>query len=163
MPTEFIFVHIGRDARIVELPLPAGRTGAALYAALLTTGLLDDENLRIFIDEEDNEVMKDCEEEHKGLKHGCRIHLNHCKRIEVRVHYLEKTAERKFAPGTRVRTIKQWATREFHIDSKDAPEHILQVCDSKERPSSDTPLSTLLRNCGCDVCFDLVPEKRVEG
>jgi hypothetical protein len=78
MSTEIMFVHISRDSRIVELPLPATRTGAALYAALLTAGLLEDENLRIFIDEGEDEVMKDCEEERKGLKHGCRVHLNHC-------------------------------------------------------------------------------------
>ena len=42
-------------------------------------------------------------------------------------------------------------------------EHVLQICNSKERPSSDTPLAALAHGCGCNVCFDLVPEKRVEG
>jgi len=163
MSTEVIFVHIGRDSRIVELPLPEHRTEAALYSALMAAGLLDEENLLVFVNEAEEEILKDREHEIQGLKHGCRVHVSHCKRIDVTVHYLEKTAERKFAPGARVRAVKHWATHEFRIDPKDAPEHVLQICNSKERPSSDTPLSALLRDRRCSVCFDLVPEKRVEG
>jgi hypothetical protein len=163
MSNEVMFIYVSGDSRIVELSLPEGRSESALYSALMAAGLLGDEKLCVFVDEVEEEVLKDREHEVMGLKHGCRVHLSHCKRIEVMVHYLEKTAERKFAPGIRVRAVKQWATQEFHIDPKDAPEHVLQICNSKERPSSDTSLCTLLRDCGCNVCFDLVPEKRVEG
>jgi hypothetical protein len=58
--------------------------------------------------------------------------------------------------------VKAWAVREFHLDHKDAAEHVLQLCESAERPSGDTPLHTLLHG-GCALCFNLVPEKRVEG
>jgi len=163
MSNEVMFVQAGHDSKIVEIPIPEKRTESALIAALVAAGLLNDENLRVFVDDAEDEVLKDREAEIKGLKHGCRIHLSHCKRIDVTVHYQEKTAERKFAPGVRVKAVKQWATREFHIDPKDAPEHVLQICNSKERPSSDTPLAVLAHGCGCNVCFDLVPEKRVEG
>jgi hypothetical protein len=163
MSHEVMFIHIGPGSRIVELPVPEHRTEAALYSALKAAELLAEESLLIFIDEAEEDIQRDRDHEVHGLKHGCRIHVSHCKRVEVTVHYLEKTAERKFAPGTRVRAVKQWATHEFHVDPKDAPEHVLQICNSKERPSSDTPLSALVHDRHCGVCFDLVPEKRVEG
>ena len=66
-------------------------------------------------------------------------------------------------PGARVRAVKEWAVRKFKMDPKDAADHVLQVCKSTARPASDTPLHQLLHGHDCALCFDLVPEKRVEG
>jgi hypothetical protein len=49
------------------------------------------------------------------------------------------------------------------MDPKDAAEHVLQLCNSTDRPPSDTPLHQLVHGPHCALCFDLVPEKRVEG
>jgi hypothetical protein len=49
------------------------------------------------------------------------------------------------------------------LSPKDAAEHVLQLCNSTERPPSDTPLHQLVQGHACELCFDLVPEKRVEG
>ena len=59
--------------------------------------------------------------------------------------------------------MKEWAARTFKMDPKDAAEHVLQICKSTERPASNTPLQQLVQGHTCAVCFDLVPEKRVEG
>jgi hypothetical protein len=40
---------------------------------------------------------------------------------------------------------------------------VLQICNSADRPPSDTPLHQLVHGHDCSLCFDLVPEKRVEG
>jgi hypothetical protein len=65
--------------------------------------------------------------------------------------------------GTRVRKVKEWAVHELKINPTDAGEHILQLCNSTKQPPADTPLSELTDGRTCAVCFDLVPEKRVEG
>jgi hypothetical protein len=161
MTEEILFIQVQGNPKIIELPLPAKRTEAELHSAVAK--LLAEEGLRIFIDEMEDEVRRDREVVEPRIKHGTRIHVTRHERIEVTVHYLEKTAERRFGPGTRVRTVKDWAAREFHISPKDSAEHVLQLCNSKERPPSDTPLHALARGCGAAVCFDLVPEKRVEG
>ena len=49
------------------------------------------------------------------------------------------------------------------LNPKDAAEHVLQLCNSTKRPPSDTRLNELVQRHECAVCFDLVPEKRVEG
>jgi hypothetical protein len=91
------------------------------------------------------------------------VHVTRCHRIKTTVHFLEKTAEHEFPPGARVRAVKEWAARIFKLDPKDAAEHVLQLCNATERPPSDTPLHQLVHGLSCDLCFDLVPEKRVEG
>jgi hypothetical protein len=51
----------------------------------------------------------------------------------------------------------------FGLNPKDAAEHVLQLCGSTKRPVTDTPLNELLAKHECALCFDLIPEKRVEG
>jgi len=79
------------------------------------------------------------------------------------VHYLDRTIEHAFPPGARVRTVKAWAVHKLKISPTDAAEHVLQLCNSTDRPAGDTPLHELVTGHDCAVCFDFVPEKRVEG
>jgi hypothetical protein len=51
----------------------------------------------------------------------------------------------------------------FGLSPKDAAEHVLQLCDSADHPPTDTLLHQLLSGHACALCFDPVPEKRVEG
>jgi hypothetical protein len=117
----------------------------------------------VFVDDAEEHV---CGERHApvpGLKHGGRVHVCRCRRIATTVHFLDKTTEHLFPPGVRVRAVKAWAVHHFGMDPKDAAEHVLQICNSADRPASDTPLQQLVEGHHCKVCFDLVPEKRVEG
>jgi hypothetical protein len=59
--------------------------------------------------------------------------------------------------------VKEWAVHKFELNPKDAAEHVLQLCQSTDRPSTDTPLLQLVGDHACTLCFDLVPDKRVEG
>ena len=59
--------------------------------------------------------------------------------------------------------MKERAVHKFELSPKDAAEHVLQLCQSTDRPASDTPLFQLAGDHGCAVCFDLVPDTRVEG
>lgn len=52
---------------------------------------------------------------------------------------------------------------QFSLNAKDAGEHVLQICKTDKQPATDTPLSELVTGHECNLCFNLVPEKRVEG
>lgn len=158
-----LFVQTQGDSRIIEIIVPENVTQAELSNALLTAGVPISPELFVFIDEAEEHIDRESDSTVSGIRHGGRVHVTHCQRIGVTVNYLNNTIERKFPPGARVRSVKRWAVREFHIDHKDAAEHVLQICNSNERPTSDTPLHALIRGHDYVVCFDLVPEKRVEG
>ena len=161
MITTFIQVH-GRSG-ILEVELSDTTTLGELFDTLAAFDVNVDAETFIFVDEAEEHEQGQSHDRIGGLKRGSRIHVSQCKRITTCVNFLDKTADKEFPPGTRIRAVKAWAVREFHMDPKDAAEHVLQICKSTERPSSDTPLLQLVHGHGCTLCFDLVPEKRVEG
>jgi hypothetical protein len=163
MSNEILFVHLEGKAEIVEVPMPERVVESEIYMALEVAGLLGSDEVFVFVDEAEEHISRDCHDPAPGTKHGVRIHITRHRRIEVKVHFLEKTIERAFSPGARVRKVKEWAAKEFHVSHKDAAEHVLQICHSSVRPVSDTPLHALLHDRSCSICFDFVPEKRVEG
>lgn len=163
MSQSTLFVQVQGDARIIEVAVAENATASELHSALSSAGVLASLDLLVFIDEAEDHVPRESDCPVSNLRHGARVHVTRCRRIKTSVHFLEKTAERGFPPGARVRSVKTWAVHEYHLDHKDAAEHVLQICNSKERPASDTPLHTLVEGVECALCFDLVPEKRVEG
>jgi hypothetical protein len=158
-----VFIQAHGRPGILEAELSQTATLGELHDALTALGITIDGETFIFIDDAEEQAQGPRHEPLPGLKHGCRIHVSHCRRIKTTANFLNKTAEREFPPGARVRAVKEWAVHKFEMNSKDAAEHVLQVCNSTERPVSDTPLHQLVHGHGCAVCFDLVPEKRVEG
>jgi hypothetical protein len=155
----FIQRHGSPDAEEVEIALSA--PFAELITASKASGIRED--VLIFVDECEVPIGKEVLVEHSGAKHGSRVHVSHCRHVEVTVHYQEKTEMHRFAPGTKVHRVKQWAVHTFKLAETDATEHVLQICGGTGRPAGDTPLHTLLAHGSCALCFDLVPEKRVEG
>ncbi len=163
MPKLTLFVQEHGQPTIREVLVEETITSRGLYAALITAGLVLTDDALLFLDEADSPLDLKEDEPVGPLHHGHRIHVCRCRHIEVTVNYLEQQAHHPFGPSRRVRAVKAWATKEFGLDHKDAVEHVLQLCNSTERPTSDTPLHTLLQGQECRLCFDLVPEKRVEG
>ena len=158
-----LFIQIHEQPGIVEIDVAEAVTERELHGHLSTAGIAVSSETFVFIDECEMPLDRDSDTPVKELRHGSRVHITRCRRIATTVHFMEKTIERQFAPGARVRAVKAWAAHEFHLDHKDAAEHVLQICKSTSRPPSDTPLHALLHGHACAVCFDLVPEKRVEG
>lgn len=158
-----IFIQIHGESGLREAELPEAATVGELHTALASLGVKVEAGTFIFIDEADQPVEGERHQHLPPLKRGCRVHVSRCKRIATTVHYLDKAAEHTFPPGARVRAVKAWAVEKFRLSPKDAAEHVLQLCKSTERPSSDTPLHQLVHGHDCALCFDLVPEKRVEG
>jgi len=161
--TTIVFIQVQGKKGLVEAQLPPNATHDHLHAGLADSGIALDEDTFIFIDDEDEPLGGEHQEPLPKIKRGSRIHITKCRKIKVTAHYLDKTEERTFAPGARVKKVKAWAVDKFKLDHHDAAEHVLQVCDSTDRPPTDTPLQELTKVPVCSVCFDLVPEKRVEG
>lgn len=158
-----LFIQVQGESQVVEVAVAEGLTGLDLHNALASVSVAAGPDVFIFVDEHEDHVLREVDIIEFGLKHGARVHVAHCHRITTTVHYNGRTVEHAFPPGTRVRNVKKWTAREFHIDHKDAAEHVLQFCKSTKQPPSDTPIHALTHDRECTVCFDLVPEKRVEG
>jgi len=158
-----IFIQVQGRPGILESELSEAATLGELHDALALLGIPVDAETFVFIDEAEEHQRGERHHPVNGLKHGARVHVSRCRRIKTTVHYLERTAEHEFAPGRRVRAVKEWAVHTFKLSPTDAAEHVLQICNSTKRPASDTPLHELVEGYGCQLCFDLVPEKRVEG
>jgi hypothetical protein len=158
-----VFLQVHGHPGILEAELSEAATMGELHDVLAAANVRVDAETFIFVDEGEQNQRGDVQQLLKGVKHGSRIHVTRCKRVKTTVHFLEKTAEHEFPPGARVRTVKEWAVHAFKMNPKDAAEHVLQICNSTKRPSTDTPLNELVEGRGCAICFDLVPEKRVEG
>lgn len=158
-----VFIQAHGQPGVVEAELAIAATLGELQNTLAANGIGVDTETVIFVDEAEEHLQGERHHPVPGLKHGSRIHVGRCKKIAVMVHFHDKTEEQNFPPGARVRAVKEWAVRKFKMDPKDAADHVLQVCKSTARPASDTPLHQLLHGHDCALCFDLVPEKRVEG
>jgi hypothetical protein len=162
MPKLTLFVQTQGEPNIVEVAVNENLTESELHNALLGAGIKIGPDQFVFIDEAEEHISSEGKRPTE-VKQGTRVYVARCRRIKTTVNYLERTIERDFAAGTRVRSVKKWAMKEFELEKKDAAEHVLQLCKSKERPSSDTPLLALVQGNNCVLCFDLVPEIRVEG
>lgn len=158
--TVFIQVH-GRPG-LIEAEVSEAATLHDIHDLLRASGVPTDA-IYLFIDEAEEPHKADAHGRIAGLKHGCRIHATHCRRINVTVNFAGRSVEREFAPGVRVHVVKKWAVHEFGMAPQDAAEHVLQICGSTTRPTSDTPLNELVAGASCALSFDLVPETRVEG
>lgn len=163
MSKPIIFIQVHGRPGILEAELSEAATLGELQDALRGVGVALDADTFIFIDESEHHEEGERSRRVEAIKHGARVHVCRCKRIKTTVHFLNQSAEREFQPGARVRRVKEWAVHTFHLSPKDAAEHVLQICNSTKRPTSDTPLHELVEGHKCAVCFDLVPEKRVEG
>lgn len=158
-----ITVFFSGQGDLVEGVLGSTATIRELHEALAKAGIDVDKDTHIFLGDADEPLSKNLGYVLRDLKDGSRVHVTRCRRVATIVNYLEHSDEHRFSPGTRVRAVKEWVVRKFKIDPKDAAEHVLQLCNSTKRPSSDTTLQELTDNHTCAVCFDFVPEKRVEG
>lgn len=163
MSNKVIFIQVHERPGVIEAEVVEFATLGDIHKALEAAGVLVDAERFIFLDEAEEPLIGEHGQIVGDLRHGSRLHVSRCKRIKTTVHFLERTAEREFPPGARVRAVKAWAAHTFKIAPKDAAEHVLQICKSTQRPAPDTPLHELVHGKPCTLCFDFVPEKRVEG
>lgn len=158
-----VFIAVQGHDRLIEVDLPANASIEFIHASVKEAGIEIDEGFILFHDEDDDPIEWHGHKRPPHVKQGAKLHLAKCRKIDVTIHYLEQTKRHSFAPGTRVRRVKAWAVDHFKLAERDAAEHVLQVCGSTDRPPTDTPLHKLAKHGRCELCFDLVPDVRVEG
>ncbi|MCZ7600609.1 MAG: hypothetical protein M5U09_26750 [Gammaproteobacteria bacterium] len=100
-----------------------------------------------------------------GIVHRGRVHVHRCRRVAVSVNFNGDTTGEDFPPSATVGRVKKWAVskKAFNLQSVDATEHVLQMCNSSTRPDEDVHIGTLVTAPDCRLCFDLVAKQRVEG
>lgn len=133
-----------------------------LGSAFTETGAAADEFIFLLEDSE-RELASDKSLKELGIKNRERIHISRCRKVKVSVNFNGREIADAFPPSRTVAKVKRWADKQFDIDGVDATEHALQICGTAKRPDDDTHLGALVRRPNCQVCFDLVPKKRVEG
>lgn len=94
---------------------------------------------------------------------GVKAHLHRCHRISVTITFNGRPVKQDFGPGTTIARVKNWAARQFGMSLEDAGEHVLQISGTQNQPSPSTHLGTLVTCPVCQIAFDLVPEKRIQG
>src|SRR5688572_28953502 len=117
MSKSTIFIQGESGVTEAEISLPA--TVHDLHQVFKAQGI-DVSGLDIFVDEAESAVPHEAKSAIEGLKHGSRVHVTRCKKIQVTVHYVERTLEHAFPPGVRVRAVKEWAVHQFMIKPTDA-------------------------------------------
>ena len=92
------------------------------------------------------------------------VHVHRCRSVVVTVTFNGVSKGHEFVPGTTIAAVKKWAAiTEFGMKPADTAEHVLQFAGSAERPEPDTHIGALVSCPDCNISFDLVPHKRVEG
>jgi hypothetical protein len=131
------------------------------YASRLSVQM--DGEMAMFLEDHEESLDDAATLESLVGKHGVRLHVHRCRRIEVKVTYSGRTVEHGFGPGATVGTVKRWAAKELGIPKEDAAELILQIAGTQEQPDADVHIGTLAACPACAVAFDLVPSTRIQG
>ena len=134
----------------------------AVFAEIIVAGTGVTE-LIFLLEDSEHELPFDKPIKNIGIKHRGRIHIHRCRKIKVSVSFNGKEIDDAFPPSRTIAKVKHWADKEFGIEGVDATEHALQISGTAKRPDEDTHLGALVRRPNCQICFDLVPKKRVEG
>src|SRR5579871_4975330 len=108
MSKTILFIQAQGRPGAVEIELAAGASVGDLHAALAAAGIPVDAGTTVFLDEAE-EPLGGPHEQLPDVKRGSRVHVCRCHRVCCTAHYLDKTAERAFPPGVRVRAVKAWA------------------------------------------------------
>lgn len=122
-----------------------------------------EEEIIALIEDGDEQIVLDAKLIEVGIGHRHRMHFHRCRRIEVAVNFNSATKTQSFSVSTTIAKIKRWADDQFGLKGVDATEHALQICGTPKRPDLDVHVGSLVQYPHCQICFDLVPKKRVEG
>jgi len=148
-------VRVAEQSTLREL---LGKLGSVLAEADVAA-----DDYIFLLEDSERELASDKSLKELGIKNRERIHINRCRKVKVSVNFNGREIADAFPPSRTIAKAKRWADKQFDIEGVDATEHALQICGTAKRPDEDTHLGALVRRPNCQVCFDLVPKKRVEG
>lgn len=162
MTTINIFFQGENHKGIGHCEIDANDTFASLKTMLKKQDLVFDDTF-IFLEDSDEPVTDESHIRDFAKSGAIKIHFHRRRKIEVKVMFNGETIDRRFPVSATIARIKKWAAeRKFGMDREEASEHVLQISGSHDRPSSNVNLGTLVQ-CQKPICFDLVPDERVNG
>lgn len=94
---------------------------------------------------------------------GLKVHVHHCRHVEVTVTFNGETLTQVFRPSATVARVKNWACEQTGMSREEAGEHVLQIKGTHDRPAPGTHIGVLIDGDACKLAFDLVPDERVNG
>lgn len=168
-----IFIHTeGGSPKVVR-----ANTGESLEAVLKRAGVHLEPGASVFIgecNEAEHDDSPEGEDKHEpshchgtlhelNIKRGHHVHVHKCRRIAVEVHYQAGTKHRKFSPATTIAVTTRWARKAFKLHDADAEKLVLRICGTDAQPRPSEHLGELTTGHTCSLCFNLVPEQKVEG
>lgn len=112
---------------------------------------------------DDDESDDDDDESTAVVADGLRVHIGHCKRVDVTVRHFGTSILRKFSPAARLKRVKKWAVKELAIPPAEAARESFRLPGSQEELGDDVHVGTLVTAGTCSVTLDLVPSDRVNG
>jgi hypothetical protein len=169
---ERVFIHSGGVEAVQSIVVARDAT---LGDGLRSAGIRIDEGVMLLVGRQafrpDPDVVDD-EDEPLALDmpFGDLVRSGHahvvahtCRQIAVTVQYQNRSIDRRFSPARTVADVRAWAIRRLGLRDDPANDKlVLEICDSDRRPRPDVRIGTLTGRT-CALCFDLVPEKIVEG
>lgn len=164
MPVIQLFLQFEGYARVELIQLDDHATVAELIEAARQVGLSDDRKEGACVFAHDADVPLDLALTLKAanVRDKHRVHVHRCRKVEVTLHFNERTERLTFPPSATVDKVKKEFVKDLRMSKVDASEHVFQLCGSTDRPDPDAHIGSLVTGC-CTLCFDLVPIKRIEG
>lgn len=118
----------------------------------------------LFLEDEDEPLDESILVKDRASPKGLKVHVHHCRHVEVTVTFNGESVERRFPPSATVARVKRWAAeKKFGMSEDEAGEHVLQIASTHDRPAPGTHIGSLTESKICNLAFDLVPDERVNG
>ena len=162
----FVFVHRQGIKQMTEIAVVETMTVAELLGHKDLrghSGVTVSEEVLVFFGESEEPAERHAPVKQCHAGHDGRVHLTKCHRVKVTVFFTHLAHTKDFPPGTRLKKVKDWAVAAFNVPVHDATEHVLEIHGTKDRSNPSEPLSVLMHGHDCELCFNLVPDIRVEG
>ena len=152
---------------IVLIQVDAAGTVGDIVLAVKAGGLEleNEEPVAVYLEEDEDPADLSQPLHRAGIHNRSNVHINRCRHVSVTVNFNGQSVTNEFPPSATIKRIKKWATGQhgFNMSELDASEHALQLCGTSSRPDEDAHVGNLISYPNCNVSFDLVPKKRVEG
>jgi hypothetical protein len=99
-----------------------------------------------------------------AIPHRGHVHVNRCRKVEVKVTYNGVSKAHTFAPSAKVARVRKWALSKhgFDLTPTDAADHVLVFAGTTVKPDLTDHVGSFVED-DCGVAFDLVPKPRTEG
>ena len=156
----FVTLEVG-DIR--QLQIDPEATIGELVAIVHGVAVVEEE-VFIFVEDEEEPVEHHRKIKNTGLKHGGHVHHAHCRHVDVFVRYNGQDKSERVAASTKLRKVREWAGSKevFNIPRVDLAEKVFRLRGSEDELSLDVRVGSLARK-ECCVSLDLTDKVRPQG